>query len=257
MNALSKIQIQPKKILIFCCLFILTGSARAQSKFNIVPSNTITATVDCGDNAEPLHFFIENPNPDPIVMEWKVKSNSLPAEYDGEEGCWMYQLCDWDQCVIHIPDVNQVISRSAIKPKTVQNEMKLAVIPQNNKGGGTLVVELYEKGFPSNSKTVTWNVTGCPTGQDCTNSITESSIEADFIVYPNPTESFVNVELKSEYAKNASVQVYNLIGEKLIELTDLKTNLQKIDLTNLPAGGYFIQYNSGNGVSARKIFKTQ
>lgn len=256
MNTPLRIQIQAKKVLIFCCLFTLIGSTKAQSTFNIVPSNTITSTVDC-DSTKELHFYIENPNSAPIVMEWRVKSNSLPSQYDGETGCWMYQLCDWELCTLKIPDVNDVISRAPIKANTKKNEMKLAVIPQTNKGGGTLVIELFEKDFPSNAKTVTWNVTGCATGQECTNSIKESSIHADFIVYPNPAESFVNVELRSEYAKNASVQLYNLMGEKLIELTDLKTNLQKIDLAKLPAGGYFIQYNSGNGSSVKKIFKTQ
>lgn len=256
MNAPSGISIHAKRILFFCCLYTLASTSRAQSQFNIAPSNSIISAIDC-DSTKDLHFYIENPNPGAVTIQWKVKSNSLPSPFDGEKGCWIYQLCDWELCTLKIPDVDEVISRVPLKAKTVNNEMKLTVSPQHNKGGGILVIELFEKDFPSNSKTITWNITGCATGQDCANSISESSIHADFIAYPNPAESFINVELKSEYAKNASVQLYNLMGEKLMELTDLKTNLQKIDVTKLPAGGYFIQYNSGNGSSAKKIFKTQ
>lgn len=256
MNASLLTQLQTKKALILFSLFIVLGSVKAQSTFNIIPVNTITSTVDC-DSAKDLYFFIENPNSKAVEIEWRVKSNTLPSTFDGEDGCWMYQLCDWELCTLKIPDVNEVISRSPIQPKTIHNEMKLTVMPGQIKGGGTLVIELFEKNFPSNAKSITWNVTGCSTGKECTSGITENAVNAEFMVYPNPAQEFVNVELKSSYTKNSSIQFYNMMGEKLAEWNDLKSNTQRIDLTKLPAGGYFIKFNSGNGASAKKIFKTQ
>ena len=252
----TSIQNQVKKFYTLLCLLGLLGTVKAQSTFNILPTNSITGTVECNDSSNAFHFAIENPGTKNITLQWRVKTNTLPTNVE-DDGCWGYMLCDWNLCVFQIPEVGDVISRGPIKAGTHDNDFKLTILAGQNKGGGTLTIELFEKDFPSNAKTITWNITGCKTGKDCTSGISETAMNADFMVYPNPSTDFVNVELKSSFTKNASIQLYNLTGEKVMELTDLKTTIQKIDLTGLSAGGYFIKYNSGNGYATKKIFKTQ
>ena len=242
---------------VFFCFVSLTV-LKAQSPFSISPATTITSTIDC-DSVKDLHFYVVNPNSHDISLDWKVKSNTLPMGNDisGNGGCWNYMLCDWQLCILEIPQVGQVISRMPVKGNSANNDMKLAAVPGQNKGSGTLVIEIFEKNFPSTSKTVTWNITGCPTGNNCTASISESANTPHFIVYPNPVEDFVRVEIKEGYRQNGSIQVYNIVGEKLMEVNKIKNGIQKIDLQKLPAGGYFVKYDNGSGMSVKKIFKVK
>jgi hypothetical protein len=259
MNATSFILNQAKRILIVFCFFTFIKSAQAQSPFSIIPTNEITANIDC-DSIKDFHFYIVNPNQTDISLQWRVKSNTLPKGNDmsGSGGCWDYMLCDWQLCVFQVPAVDFVVTRTPIKAQTTLNEMKLSPVPGKIKGSGKLVIEVFEKNFPSNSQTITWNVTGCPTGDECTYvCIPENNNNPDFSVYPNPAEDLINVEIKTGLVKNASIQLYNLMGEKLMELNDLKDNFQKMDLKQLAPGGYFIRYTSGEGSSVQKIFKTK
>jgi hypothetical protein len=257
MNASSFIPILVRKMFIAFYLFTFIKSAQAQSIFNIIPGNSITSIIDC-DSTRDLHFYIENPNQKDILLQWKVKSNTLPmgTDFSGSSGCWTYMLCDWQLCIFQIPSVNQVISRTAIKAQTNLNDMKLTVLPGQIKGSGTLVIEVFEKDFPSNSKTITWNVSGCLTGEKCTfAAISESEKSPAFTVYPNPAADFINVKIEKGYSKNGTIQVYDLMGELMIELNTLENNSQKIELKKLPAGEYFIKYSSHNGSAVRKFFK--
>lgn len=60
-------------------------------------------------------------------------------------------------------------------------------------------------------------------------------------VYPNPTNSLVFIEVDSELQPDLSVSVYNLIGERVKFIPKLMDN--KIDLSNLDAGIYFLKIN--------------
>lgn len=239
----------------YCCVSI--ASIKAQSPFSISPSTTITSSIDC-DSIKDLHFYIVNTNAHDISLDWKVKSNTLPMGNDvsGSGGCWNYMLCDWQLCILEIPKVGDIISRIPIKANSANNDMKLAAVPGQNKGSGTLVIEVFEKNFPSNSKTITWNITGCSTGNNCTAGISESVVNARFIVYPNPAEDYIRIEIIEGYKNTGSIQVYNFVGDKLLEFNEIN-NVQKIDLQKLPAGGYFIKYDSGEGATVKKMFKAK
>ncbi|MCX7955034.1 MAG: T9SS type A sorting domain-containing protein [Bacteroidales bacterium] len=68
-------------------------------------------------------------------------------------------------------------------------------------------------------------------------------------IYPNPTNGEFTVIL-GEY-KNCAVEVYNLIGEKIYEKKNLEGNTL-IDISDKPAGIYFVKIESGK---ESKIFK--
>ncbi|ARV09197.1 hypothetical protein BTO05_05915 [Winogradskyella sp. PC-19] len=67
-------------------------------------------------------------------------------------------------------------------------------------------------------------------------------------IYPNPTQDFINIESTMSIDK---VEIYNISGSKIVE----KRNSQRINLTNLERGVYFLKiYSNGNTVS-KKILK--
>jgi hypothetical protein len=63
----------------------------------------------------------------------------------------------------------------------------------------------------------------------------------DYKIIPNPTNSFLKMELNSEH--NYSLLIFNILGEKLIEISNYR-NMQKIDISNLKNGIYLIKINN-------------
>ena len=243
-------------IIVSCCFASMT-SVMSQN-FNISPSLTITDTAYCGTSVYEFPFYISNPNSTDLDLSYKVVSNTLPGF-----ACWDYDFCDWEVCRPNYLPSGTI--HPAVKiPSNSQNcfggllkcELKLSVYPGNNKGQGSLVINIFETTAASNSVTVTWNIYGCLTGANCSSGIVEPLDNSNFIVFPNPAEDFINVEITNGYKPYGSIQVYNIVGEKLINYSEIKNNITKIDLTKLPAGGYFIKYNSGESMSVKKFFKT-
>jgi len=76
---------------------------------------------------------------------------------------------------------------------------------------------------------------------------------ADIIIYPNPATDRVTIATNVQ----ASIDVYDIIGTLVIQIrsTQLKSRINQLDITNLPAGVYnFVITYDGRAVS-RKVVK--
>ncbi len=73
----------------------------------------------------------------------------------------------------------------------------------------------------------------------------------EFAIYPNPGNGqFI---LRSDEDLK-SIEIYNLTGEKIYSMSNLKQQLQnEINISTLPDGIYFVQLQSENGVSIQKL----
>ena len=71
---------------------------------------------------------------------------------------------------------------------------------------------------------------------------------ADILVYPNPTNSFVNI--KGNLINVNNVSVYSISGKKLLEL---KNEFNKVDISNLQSGIYFLKIASDNNFKTFKV----
>ena len=72
-----------------------------------------------------------------------------------------------------------------------------------------------------------------------------------FSLYPNPTKSEININLKSAIEIN-SIQIYNTIGQ----LVTLQTgNALKVDVSHLKPGNYFIKINTIEGFTTGQFIK--
>jgi myo-inositol-hexaphosphate 3-phosphohydrolase len=70
-------------------------------------------------------------------------------------------------------------------------------------------------------------------------------------IYPNPNNGMFS--LVSAKATNGSIEVYNVLGERVFSRTEtVFTNLQ-LDLGNLPSGVYYLSLKSGDGVRTLKF----
>ena len=72
---------------------------------------------------------------------------------------------------------------------------------------------------------------------------------ASIILYPNPSSSEVNIRLEGLTVVDASLVIRNGLGQKLITIPQvdlLEGKIQKIDITSLPTGLYYVTLNASN-----------
>jgi hypothetical protein len=79
---------------------------------------------------------------------------------------------------------------------------------------------------------------------------------ADFDLFPNPTEGKVNLVVGETLQGKAVVEVYNLIGERM--MTKNVNYLQKgetlpLDLSHLVSGLYIVKLSTENGSCSKKV----
>ena len=86
--------------------------------------------------------------------------------------------------------------------------------------------------------------------------VNESEVEV--IVFPNPTNEIVNVQLSNDFEENIKIELINLIGQKVSEVVIQKGNTStSATLEGMPAGIYLLQATKSDGslVYTTKILK--
>ncbi len=89
---------------------------------------------------------------------------------------------------------------------------------------------------------------GSPTG------INEVLLQNTFNIYPNPNNGNFIVNAQLTKNENVSISLYNLLGAKIQEFSNVKSYPFQMNLNDLPNGSYFIKFNSGNNTITKKVF---
>ncbi len=116
---------------------------------------------------------------------------------------------------------------------------------------GTYEVNLYTENLYCNSiDSTTKNVT------ITTLDITQVSVEKVYHIYPNPATNEVNIYIQNAYMKEVYIELINLYGQLINK--DHYTSEQnelfvQFDVSNLPAGIYFVRINIDNNITVEKI----
>lgn len=75
-----------------------------------------------------------------------------------------------------------------------------------------------------------------------------------FSFYPNPSEDFIEINLKNTLTSNTTLEIYNNIG--ILQKTEkLTITTSRIDTQNLASGIYFLKITTENGTSVKKLIK--
>ena len=102
----------------------------------------------------------------------------------------------------------------------------------------------FDYNFPIVTNTYTTTINNVLNNQDF-------NIENEFLLYPNPAKDILNISTKNQ-TEIQSIEIYNLIGQVVIAIPN-STN--KIDVSSLEAGTYFMKVNSKKGSSTTKFVK--
>ena len=78
----------------------------------------------------------------------------------------------------------------------------------------------------------------------------------DFNLFPNPTDGKINLVLSEGLQGKATVEVYNLLGERMMNKSighTLKGEALSLDLSHLVSGLYIIKLSTENGSCSKKV----
>jgi len=93
-------------------------------------------------------------------------------------------------------------------------------------------------------------------GLDASNLLAVKNIEKQentISIYPNPTYGQLIIDNGQLIMK--SIEVYDVVGRKIIYVTDIQNNNFVLDIANLRAGLYILKINTGEGSFMKKIVK--
>ena len=77
--------------------------------------------------------------------------------------------------------------------------------------------------------------------------------DTDVLVYPNPASTYVQVESKK--LKIESIEIYDIFGKVLKQLTITRSNNLTIEIEDLPKGIYLLRIKTNNSVLIKKFVR--
>jgi hypothetical protein len=193
------------------------------------------------------HVMFEFPWGAPLGV---FKSNSYSLFYDSNES--IYYL--FVQSFVNIDDVDFTLFLDDNIDDNVRNEV-YSLYPEYFING------LYEKLNSTNDDygnyivfnddlkmldVKVYSIGGLPNVET---QIDEISLK-NIMVYPNPTTDFINIHLKSK-SPITKIKIFSILGVKMME-ADYN---DKIDVSELPTGVYFIQVECGGVIVSEKFIK--
>lgn len=193
--------------------------------------------------------------------------NIPPVIINSNPGCDTLTVCDLDTVTITSSFLNaqqgqtSVLSASSpgltgisiLSTNTVNNVSTITVqlVPSvNDTGIHILNIMAADNSSPSQTsvKPVVVIVKACSVG------VNEINTNADFSIYPNPTNGMFNVKYLTPNGNSAStIAVYNVIGEQVFT-SAINHQPLTIDLKDMPKGIYFLKvYKETISVGVQKI----
>jgi hypothetical protein len=223
-------------ILAFSCFLNGTVFGQAFTTAHDTVSASTSANVLMG-----IHNTVISTSTTVFPYSWRVTSHNLPQDWVNAD----FSLCDgtscYDTAVLH--HSTQIDSVSATRSPDLQLHVKPGT------SNGTYYVSLQLKDVANTTtKNITFLFNKWPTG-------IQSIVKTDdnVTLYPNPARENVNVVF-DESLNAKSVAVYNLIG-KVVSYYRVSGNSAAIDLSDAPAGIYFLRLINAQGevVATRKF----
>ena len=83
--------------------------------------------------------------------------------------------------------------------------------------------------------------------------ISEENFINEINLYPNPNDGNLYIDIKLNIENELNIDIYNVLGKKIDTFSLTNNEHYIINLTNLNKGMYFIVFNIGNKVYAKKI----
>ena len=85
-------------------------------------------------------------------------------------------------------------------------------------------------------------------------SVEEHNMKNQIMIYPNPTKSWVNLELKEEVNFSDFDVIITDMSGKIVKMSSFDSQITKINTSNLQSGNYIVHFiEKGNLVNSQKL----
>lgn len=221
----------------FIAFCLLSLSSFGQVSFDWYPNDSIVTAIDANNYTE-LKIEQINQTSDTLNLEIEIVYRNVPSSWDG-------MICVEGLCLGTVPAVGTVVPMAPISGP-INGYARWTVSPMGGTEAAELHIRVYDKDNPTDGDTAVWIITGTTVGFE------EEGVSA-FEIYPNPTNSNIVI---SNTENTDLFQIQDLSGAIVREMASAKTTNQVIDLSELPAGLYFIRaFKEGILVETQKISK--
>lgn len=83
-------------------------------------------------------------------------------------------------------------------------------------------------------------------------NVLEKKIIKKITVFPNPTSGKITIQFDAKFSFSFQIEIYSINGQKVFS-TILQDSFNKIDLSKLEKGMYFIRLTKENEIITKKI----
>ena len=87
-----------------------------------------------------------------------------------------------------------------------------------------------------------------------TTGIEDNSLLSKITLFPNPADDIINVKIAGNITTKLTIDLINLPGQELIQLYETGNRQFSANISELPAGVYFLKIKTGSGNSITKKF---
>ncbi|RLD41023.1 MAG: hypothetical protein DRI89_10640 [Bacteroidetes bacterium] len=154
---------------------------------------------------------------------------------------------DWDYLWFYIDDISQGAwsgekdwEQFSYPLSSGTHTLKWSYVKDQNTSGGSDCAWLDNIVFPTTTTII---------------SVEETSSDAPFTLFPNPSNGKFNLQLLSIQPDNVQVKVYNTMGKIVYEkiITAKNSTLISIDLGDANSGLYLVEISAGNAQWLKKV----
>jgi hypothetical protein len=234
-----------KKISLVILSALLSFTTYASTSLGFIGGDTVgvTSTAEPSNIVVGQGFCINNGNT-PITVRWIITDTT------GQAG-WEYTgFCDKNNCYLFMINVVNQFTLNAGE----QGVMKFDLSPYCIPGKGSVKVLMWDIADSANSaRLITYNVSLTKSNL-CTNGIADIAA-GQIALFPNPVKNQLHVSLPQSM-DNARIEIYNLLGSKVLAQNLNGAAGKEIDLTGIDSGIYMARvYDNGRIIATKRFTK--
>jgi hypothetical protein len=216
-----------KKILLFVPIILGFANTIFAQALSITPADSVSVeeTVTTNNDEVVLYAYVKNDSTEDVTVTWRIIENDSPLD-------WSVSYCDNTNCL----DLSTTTQSSFLLKADSSSILKMAYLPFLVDGESNIEVQVSIAGVPSSVVNVTYFA------KVIADPVSIRDIDASTLsIYPNPTTNFIQIKGIENANQNTTLEVYSIIGKKVLTQNIPAVNEAKINVQNLENGVYLVK----------------